>query len=307
MRPLLVVLLLVVPLLVGCSSLVRMRERSLERSLRRADLRERVVELGPDTLHVWEGGEGEPVVLVHGFGGSALWQWHHVAPRLAEDYRVLAPDLLWFGESSSSARDFALSHQVSALAALLRHDGIAHAQVVGTSYGGFVAWELAHRHPDLVARLVLVDSPGPAFSRADYEAMLQRLRARDAVEVFVPDDPDDVQRLIDLAYFDPPQPPRSLRAAILRELYAPHATEQRELMRRLVVDELERAPEIDAPPQPVAIIWGAHDPVFPVANAHALARVVHTDVQIIDRARHAPMLEHPDRFEALLLAALRGR
>ena len=58
-------------------------------------------------------------------------------------------DLLWFGDSTSTDRTFGLDHQVEALAALLRHLGIEDARVVGTSYGGFVAWDLAHAHPEL--------------------------------------------------------------------------------------------------------------------------------------------------------------
>jgi pimeloyl-ACP methyl ester carboxylesterase len=294
-------LLLLAALLGGCSGLVRAGERSIERKLARHDLFESSVTLGPDTLHVWQGGQGTPVVLVQGFGGSAALQWHALAGRIAAHHRLVMADLLWFGDSTSSDRTFGLDHQVQALAALLRHLGIEDARVVGTSYGGFVAWDLAHAHPDLVSDLVLVDSPGPAFDRTDYAKMLHRLHARDAIDVFVPDDVDDMRRLLALGYRDPPHVPRSLLAAIQREVYAPHATEHRELLLRLVHDRLESDPEIVPPKQPVTLIWGAHDPVFPIADARQLADAIDAELVIIDDARHAPMLEHPDRVAELIL------
>jgi pimeloyl-ACP methyl ester carboxylesterase len=294
-------LLLLAALLGGCAGMVRAGERSIDRKLARHDLTESSVTLGPDTLHVWQGGQGTPLVLVHGFGGSAALQWHALAGRLAEHHRLVMADLLWFGDSTSTRRAFGLDHQVEALAALLRHLDIEGARVVGTSYGGFVAWDVAHAHPELVSDLVLIDSPGPAFDRSDYAKMLQRLHARDAIEIFVPDDVDDMRRLLELGYRDPPRVPSSLLAAFQREVYAPHATEHRELLRRLVHDRLESAPEIVPPKQPVTLIWGAHDPVFPIADARELADAIDSELIVIDDARHAPMLEHPDRVAEVVL------
>ena len=88
---------------------------------------------------------------------------------------MLVPDLLWFGDSVSG-RTPSLDAQADALQALLAARGIRQVELVGISYGGFVAVELARRLPQVVSRLVIVNSPGPVYTPADLQALLQVTR-----------------------------------------------------------------------------------------------------------------------------------
>ena len=80
---------------------------------------------------------------------------------------------------------------------------MAGAAVLGTSYGGFVAYALALRHPELVGKLVMMDSPGGVYRPEDYAALLERHEVDDPLDLFVPSDPEGVERLVALAYADP--------------------------------------------------------------------------------------------------------
>src|SRR5262249_55632614 len=93
-------LLVVLPALTGCN-IVAWKQGQLERSMRAAGLSPGDERLGADTVHYWAGGHGPTVVLVHGFGASAIWQWADQVDALAPDHRVIVPDLLWFGDSRS--------------------------------------------------------------------------------------------------------------------------------------------------------------------------------------------------------------
>lgn len=104
------------------------------------------------------GGEGRPIVLLHGVTGHG-WQWHDVAGPLTLWGQVLAVDLRGHGDSQWSAQgDYQTDRHVEDVAAVLGHFEDA-ADVVGLSWGGLIAMRLAARHPHLVNRLVVLDVP----------------------------------------------------------------------------------------------------------------------------------------------------
>jgi pimeloyl-ACP methyl ester carboxylesterase len=222
--------------------------------------------------------------------------------------RVVVPDLLWFGGSSSTERDYSLEHQVRTLAALLDALGERQVDVVGISYGGFAAYELAARHPERVRRLVLVDSPGCAYTRADYDALLQRFGVARPADLFLPADEAGVARLLDLAYADPPWAPSFARRQALAELYSRWREEKEHLLEALVQSMAVRADCSVAPRLPTLIVWGRGDEVFPLALGQRLAASLGPTARlvVIDRARHAPNLEHPRQFNELLRDFLDG-
>src|ERR1700730_4946733 len=111
-------------------------------------------------LHYVEAGAGLPVVLLHGF--PEFWHsWRHPLPALAgAAFRAVAPDLRGYNESDrpSGVRSYRLSLLVEDVAGLVEQLG-GRAAVVGHDWGGVIAWELASRRPDLVARLVVLNAP----------------------------------------------------------------------------------------------------------------------------------------------------
>ncbi len=119
------------------------------------------VDVGEVTLRVRYGGRGQPVVLLHGHPRTHT-TWHRVAPRLADSFSVVCPDLRGYGRSTlppdapehaqSSKR--AMAHDVVSLMRQLGHDRFA---VVGHDRGSLVAFRTAMDHPDIVSRLVVMD------------------------------------------------------------------------------------------------------------------------------------------------------
>ncbi len=101
----------------------------------------------------------EVVLLVHGLAGSSR-TWDSVMPLLAADYDVIAPDLLGHGESAKPIGDYSPGAFASGLRDLLAVLDVPSVTIVGHSYGGGVAMQLAYQHPELVDRLVLVGSGG---------------------------------------------------------------------------------------------------------------------------------------------------
>src|ERR687897_2581407 len=100
-------------------------------------------------------GSGPPVVLIHGMVNSSR-HWEEVALRLAEDYTVVAPDLLGHGESAAVRGDYSLGAHAASIRDLLAAIGIERATIVGHSLGGGVAMQFFYQFPQRVERLALI-------------------------------------------------------------------------------------------------------------------------------------------------------
>ena len=96
------------------------------------------------------------LVMIHGLAGSSLAEWYKVAPLLAEELRVVMIDHRSHGFSHLDRGRFDISDDADDIGQVMKQLGIRQAVLVGYSMGGTVAQELAHRHPQLVAGMVLV-------------------------------------------------------------------------------------------------------------------------------------------------------
>lgn len=113
-------------------------------------------------LGVVEGGQGEPVLLVHGM--LETWaMWSRIMPRLAERYRVIAPDLRGFGESEGTGAGYDKMTLAADMLALLDSLGIGRLHVVGHDFGGQVAYALAAGHRDRIATLAVIEALLPGI------------------------------------------------------------------------------------------------------------------------------------------------
>jgi len=111
-------------------------------------------------LHLWvdDRGQGEPVLLLHGFGANS-YTWRHIAPALARTHRVISVDLKGAGRSDKPFDDaYGILDQVSLLARLIDRKGLSTLTVIAQSMGGGIALALAlelnRTRPGLLKRLV---------------------------------------------------------------------------------------------------------------------------------------------------------
>jgi len=285
-------------------NVVALRERSLRAKARRAGMHESNPRLGRDRLHVWRGGAGAPLLLLHGFGASAIWQWHPQLAAFTRSRDVVMPDLLWFGGSTSSDRDASLDHQTRAVVALLDEIGLAQVDVVGLSYGGLVAYDLAGRHSDRVRRLVLVSSPAHTWTESDRNGLLARFGIDSLADLFIPDSAWAIRTLLAIATRRPPWLPAWAARQAIATLYDPHRVAQTAALEHLPHDTTRLARDVHRPCAPTLLVWGSEDPVFPLAIAHRLRRDLGAQLVAFDRARHLPNAEIPKRFSEVVLRFL---
>jgi len=201
------------------------RDRCYTRSFRSAGLRPAAIPL-PDgaVVHLWLPPPAadparplHPVLLLHGFGAQATWQWApFLRPLLAAGLAPYVPDLVFFGASSSAAADRSPVYQAACVAAAMAALPGAPQRyaVVGVSYGGFVAYHLAHAFPAAVERLVLV-AAGVCLEEADLAAGLFAVEdIAEAASLLLPQRPEDLRRLVGLTFC---RPPRFMPSCFIRD------------------------------------------------------------------------------------------
>jgi pimeloyl-ACP methyl ester carboxylesterase len=134
-----------------------------EDAVDRVELRHERIKADGVELHVARGGEGPPVILLHGF--PETWHsWHRQIAALADaGFSVLAPDMRGYNLSDRPApcRAYHLRHLVADVVALVRATGHPRAHIAGHDWGGIVAWTFAGEHPELLDKLVILNAPHP--------------------------------------------------------------------------------------------------------------------------------------------------
>ena len=288
-------------------SLHSVAERAVRQRFRWAGLESRVLDLGLARVHFWIGGNGPPLLLLHGFGGDATWGWHPQVAPLARRHTLIVPDLVWFGRSAASTEERSLYFQAEVQAALCQALGVERFDVCGVSYGGLVAFTMAAMYHDRVRRLVLVDSPGPVYDDRDHHHILDHFGVTDVSQLIIASEPRDVRRLLELAWRKPPPTPGFVLEDTFDRVFSIHVEQKRQLLAWLDHQRADPAlrPEWTVP-QRTMLIWGAEDPLFPVSLAERLAaELAAEELFVIPETRHAPNLERPDLFNDKLMHFLR--
>jgi pimeloyl-ACP methyl ester carboxylesterase len=274
--------------------------------------RQRWVQVMGRPLNVIEIGSGEPVLFVHGLGGS--WQnWLEQLPVLARGRRAIAFDLPGFGSSAMPTEPISIPAYARTVAGLMDALQIPSAEIVGNSMGGEITLELALAHPERVKRMVLV-SPAGISTRAVAER-LPLIRAlyppAYAISRWIGEHADELVRR-----------PR-IRAALLK----PVATRPRKIAPAFAAEQIrgvgkpgflpaleaivshsetlsQRLPQIDCP---TLILWGDEDPVVPVRDVDAFTQAIDGARKVVWKGiGHVAMFERGAEFNALLDAFLQA-
>ncbi|MEX2193879.1 MAG: alpha/beta fold hydrolase [Thermoleophilaceae bacterium] len=269
----------------------------------------REIELHGHRLIYRTAGVGPPVVLIHGMLNSSR-HWEEVALRLAEDHRVIAPDLIGHGDSTAPRGDYSLGAHAAGIRDLLAAIGTERASIVGHSLGGGVAMQYFWQFPQRVERLALVSSGGlghevspllrgaalpgvsallwavahPRLSSA-LGTLGGRLRERgNRSGVYV----EAFARAV-----RPLQPPGA-REAFLQTLRAVIDVRGQRVSARdrlyLLADRM-----------PTLIVWGERDHTIPLDHGRAAHRAIPgSRFETLPRAAHFPHLEDPEGLAAVL-------
>ncbi|OIQ31589.1 MAG: hypothetical protein BM562_06980 [Alphaproteobacteria bacterium MedPE-SWcel] len=246
-------------------------------------------------------GEGpETILFLHGIPLS-MQTWQDLFFRLARGYRVLAIDMPGFGQSGKAFEDYSLDATSARVAELCRALGIGRLHVAGSSFGAAVASVLALNEPELVDRLMLINSVGiaggtHAVERAARIGLVRQimrsalLRENIGIRIF---------RAKMQASYAAHEPDDAMVTYYYRQLLEPGATDSFLMtLRQFRERDLQaRLPDLR---KPVLSIWGTQDKVLPVKKSVGIqTRLGDCWSVVLPGAGHLPHEEFPDRCASL--------
>lgn len=260
----------------------------IERS--RSDLQPKVFTLASgDHMAYLEGGNlsGEPLLLVHGFGGNKD-NFTRIARQL-DDYHIIIPDLLGFGDSDKPAKaDYHLDAQAKRLHELVQAKGLDAIHIGGNSMGGGISVAYAAMYPQSVKSLWLLDSGG--FWSAGM---------RDEYQDFDPENnplvintTEEYFHLYKLVMHKPPYIPKTIQAVFAQENIA-NRDLQVKILKQIVDDNVEERAKIVAQYQiPTLVVWGTEDKVLRPDTAEVMMRLMpQATLIMMPDVGHVPMVE----------------
>ncbi|MBU0889332.1 MAG: alpha/beta fold hydrolase [Gammaproteobacteria bacterium] len=246
---------------------------------------------GPRESPADPGGDGAPVVLLHGIFAEKD-HWVDFARPLTATYRVLAPDLPGFGESTRNEKlPYDYAAHVNRLGAFLDALNIQRAHLAGNSMGGTIAALYAIEHPERVVSVAFIGAPhgirSPQHSTMDrlIDAGQRPLVAHDAAAF---------DAMMALVFEKRPFLPYPILVATEQEALRNAASNTRlwdaQLKDRYLLDEqLSNLQQ-----HPMLALWGSNDRVFDVSGAQRLERrLPKARVETLPGIGHLPMMEAP--------------
>ncbi len=253
----------------------------------------------PDlNLYFERAGEGPPLLFISGTGGDLRVQPNVFASSLAKAFDLLAYDQRGLGRTEKPDEPYSMARYADDAAALMDHVGWAEARVVGVSFGGMVAQELALRNPAKVTRLVLAcTSPGGAGGASypfhEIGHLTGEARARHMIPIsdtrrdaaWAAANPDDHAKFVQMAAADPYRDEPGRARGAFRQLEA-----------RAAHDTWDRLPNIACP---TLIAAGRYDGVaLPAAQVKMAARIPGSELQWFEGG-HMFMIQDRAAYRAI--------
>ena len=230
-----------------------------------------------------EAGSGENMVLLHGLFG-ALSNWNHVMDHFSSRYRVIIPLLPIY---EMPIRKAGIEGLLRFVEDFIQEFQLKDINLIGNSLGGHIALEYAIKHQHNLKSLVLTGSSGlfenamgGSFpKRGSYEYMKERIE-HTFYDPGIVDKPF-VDNIIDITR----DIPKCLRIVAIAK----------SAQRHNLANEL---PKITVP---TLLIWGLNDTITPPMVAHEFNQLIpNSTLRFIDQCCHAPMMEHPHKFNRIL-------
>ena len=260
----------------------------------------RFVNLDGYSTHYIEKGEGEPVILIHGFFYDS-YMWDKNIDALADRFKVYALDLWGFGYSTRELMDYGYPLYADQLLKFMDALNVQKASLIGQSMGGGTCVFFSVRHRDRVNKLILVDSAGMPHTLP----LLGKVTILPKVGEFLLGLKSNFYRKMALAtnfIYDKKFITDNYFENITRFHKIKGTTEAllkilRKQFFHTLLNEVHRLGEMDVP---ILIIWGRHDKAVPLERGQEMHRILRgSRLEILERAGHCPHDEQSQKFNQL--------
>src|SRR3989344_2332100 len=261
-------------------------------------LKEQDLELGGIQVHYKEatpaGGQGEALLILHGWGASSE-SWILLQRALSkEGFRVIAIDLPGFGRTNPPAVAWGVQEYANFVERFVSAIGLDKFFLLGHSFGGQIAISFTVEHQELVKKLILAAPPGIRRPPGMKEKLVAVFSKITNTILWVVPSRGAREQLKKLGY-----------RLIGRRDYFKAEGVMREIMQRVIREDLFSV--FSQIRVPTLIVWGDDDRLVPVEDAYVLVREIpHSAVEIISGAGHVPHLKTPEKLSQLVTKFLKA-
>ncbi|MDP6704608.1 MAG: alpha/beta hydrolase, partial [archaeon] len=236
-------------------------------------------------------GEGQPLLILHGWGGSAD-SWKGIQDRVAtEGYQVTSVDLPGFGETQAPTKVWGIEDYAEFVAAFVKKLEIEKIFILGHSFGGQIAIQFAVKHPDRVEGLVLCAAAGVRRKKSLKVCIVQMIaKIGKTVASVLPVQED---RLRSLFY-----------KIIRRGDYVKSRGIMKRIFQKVIRQDLSFS--FSYIRMPTLIVWGGQDQITPVEDGERMKdSMSETEFKVIQSSGHNIHFDAPDELVSVLLRFLK--
>jgi len=272
----------------------------------------RAVQVNGHTLFYVVKGEGEPLILIHGYG-AGIWVWEKQIDFLSQFYQVYTLDLIGHGFSERPKIDYTPEAYIQSFKGFMDEVGIRQATLIGNSMGGGIAWAMAVTFPERVKKLVLINSTPPDVLQQVKNESFRTLvaikdipvlpylvvasRNKGSIKWILQECVADIKRITPQVLNRQYQLSRIKGTTWVLYSTFKNADKALALKDRLVQIR-----------HPTLLIWGKRDLIFPLSVGEDLYREIRdSKLMVIEESAHIPMWETPEAVNPALLDFLKGR
>ena len=303
--------IILVILLVRSCNFHQLVDKALSKKFKHYGMVSKTLNIGEHTsLQYWHGGQGKPLLLLHGFGATAKYQWEKQLKAFLKEYQLIIPNLIYFGESRSQKGEFSIDFQVNCMQQLVEHLQLDNFSLIGLSYGGVVGITLANKLPHRVQKLVICGSPIRYYTEEDIAATLQRYEADSIENLLIPPAKSDLRKLLKIAFHRPPPLPKFVQKDVYEGLFSHQKNEKRKLLTYLYEHRTELSTMDFDLTCPILLIWGVEDRLIPTKigeQLHDYFGAEQASFVTIENTAHMPNIERPKVYNKLVLSFLNNK
>jgi pimeloyl-ACP methyl ester carboxylesterase len=267
---------------------------------KRSGLTVKSVSIGDHTIKYLEGGKGEDVVLIHGFGANKD-NWMQFAKFITPGYHVIIPDLPGFGESTKlEDAKYNIMAQVERVNALVNQLHLSRFHIAGNSMGGNISANFAVKYPQMVKSLAVLD-PSGVRAPVKNEMIKQREKGHNLLLV---QNVDDYERLLQFIFVKPIFLP-SFMKKILAEQAIKDRPFNEKIFNQTLKDRFILENKLSDIKAYTLIMWGDSDRVIDISSVPIFEKIKNHKTVIIKNCGHTPMLEQPKETANIYLNFLK--
>jgi pimeloyl-ACP methyl ester carboxylesterase len=240
------------------------------------------------------------LVLLHGMGGNGKSNWYNQIKPLSKHFNLIIPDLIYFGESSSSSNDFSVEFQAKQLREVLKQINYAdNINMVGFSYGGLTTVMYNEFYPNDVDKIIIIDAPVKFYSSQIADSLAHLAGTDSMHRVIVPTNFKEFKAMKKAVISRVFPVTKRIQTKIINYVFLP-TKHLRDKQLNYLIDKQNyyQSLNYNIDSTPTLLLWGKRDGVVPLSVADKINKTypATTKLVVFKKAKHDAHFRNPKQL-----------